>query len=511
MLKKMSDSSKKNILMKEIVDNAGIVASSTWLERVVVFLTSILVVRVLGPELYGVYFLGRKIFTVIFILAVFGLDAAVVKFISGYREMQEDIKLRQIVASSFLLGLGFSVSIGLLLILISSLLENIFRKPQLQHVLFIFAFCIPFAVFLRLCVSYFQGEKRLEYLALVGNIIPPNTKLVIVIVLFFVGYRLDAVLFSVLGSFIVSSVFAAYLLNKKFGLSLLKLLKNASLDTSKKILRFSSVLFGVQFLAEVSLRIDIYMVGYFLVAAQVGIYGVILEIALLFNIVLNAFSQIFAPQISGVWEKGDVDTISELYKFVSKVAFMIVVPLFVMIVLYPENILSVFGQNFLSGKTALVIMAFGQLISCSVGGAGFILTMTEKQRFQLYNTLTGLVINTALNYVLIQKYGINGAAFATTASLILVNLMSVLEVKILYGFTFFKKSFVKPLIAGALGYLALKFIVTDFSSLVTLVIVGVLFLVFYVVALFALGFDEEESYVFKSYLRALSLRRQAGK
>lgn len=507
----MDNTASKISLIKEVVDNASIVASSTWISRAVIFITSVIVVRFLGPELYGVYTLGRRIFNIVYILAIFGLDAALVKFVSAYRETGEKLKLLTTVATSLLLGMGFSVSTGVLLLSASSSLERAFHMPQLRHVLIVFAFCLPFAVFIRLCVSYFQGEKRLEYLALIGNIIPPSLKLGIVIVLFVVGYRLDAVLFSVLVSFILSSVLAAYVLNRKFDLDLFKLVKKASVNASKGILRFSSVLLGIQFLAELSLRIDIYMVGYFLVATQVGIYGVILEISLLFKIFLNAFSQIFAPQISAAWEKGEANTISFLYKFVSKVIFIIVMPLFVFVFLYPENILSIFGTDFMSGKTALLIMAFGQLISCTVGGAGFILTMTEKQRFQLYNTLTGLVINTALNYVLIQKYGINGAALATTASLVIINVMSVIEIKIFYGFTFYKMSFVKPLIAGALGYLALRLIIPDFSSLITLLIMGVLFLVVYFVVLFVLGFDEEESYVFKSYLRTLRLRRQTGK
>ena len=498
-------------MIREVIENASIVASSAWLNRAVIFLTSIVIVRFLGPELYGVYTLGRRIFNIVYILAIFGLDAALVKFVSAYRETRENQKLLTTLATSLLWGTVFSIFTGVLLILASFSLERAFHMPQLRHVLIIFAFCLPFSVFLRLCVSYFQGEKRLEYLALIGNLIPPSLRLGVVILLLFIGFRLDAVLFSVIVSFLLSSILAAYVLNRKFNVALVKLPKNISVKASKGILRFSSILVGIQFLAELSLRIDIYMVGYFLVASQVGIYGVILEISLLFKIFLNAFSQIFAPQISGAWEKGEVDTISFLYKFVSKVTFMIVLPLFILISLYPENILSIFGKDFTSGKTALLVMAFGQLISCTVGGAGFILTMTGKQKFQLYNTVTGLAINTALNYVLIQKYGINGAALATAVSLIVINLLSVLEIKIFYGFTFYKKSFVKPLIAGALGYLALKLIFPDFSSLTAFLIVGILFLIVYSVVLFVLGFDKEESDVFKSYLRALRFRRQTGK
>lgn len=504
----MKKNPSDNPLLKEAVDNASIMASSIWISRIVIFFSSVFVVRILGPELYGVYIIGRKLFNIVLILAVFGLDAAMVKFVSTYRETGEKEKYLATVASVFGWGMGFSAAAGTLLVLASRPLGAVFHMPQLPHVLIIFAAVLPFAAFLRFISGFFRGEKKLKYQALTGNIVPPCVRLVTLAGLFFLGFRLDAVLFSALLSFAAASALAAYIFSSRFGHNLFSLVKKATLEASRRILRFSSTLFGIQFLSELSLRVDIYMVSFFLAADQVGVYGVVIEISLMFRIVLSAFSQIFSPQISGAWAKGDVPAIAELYKFVSKLTFLLVIPIFMFIVLYPENILGIFGPEFLSGKTALLIMCLGQLFSCTVGGAGFILTMTGKQRFQLYNTTIGLVLNTILNFFLIPGYGIAGAALATTTSLVFINVLCIIQVKVFYGFDFFKRTLIKPLAAALLTFLAFHLLVPDFSSLAILLAAGILFLGVYVGLLFLFGFDEEEAYILNSYLKRLKGRRR---
>lgn len=505
---RMKKNPSENPLLKEAVDNASIMASSIWISRIVIFFSSVFVVRILGAELYGVYIIGRKLFNIVLILAVFGLDAAMVKFVSTYRETGEKDKYQASIASVLIWGMGFSAAAAALLIILSHPLGTVFHMPQLPHVLIIFAAGLPFAAFLRFISGFFRGVKKLKYQALTGNLVLPSVRLAVLAGLFFLGLRLDAVLFSALLSFIAAASLAAYIFSSRFDHNLFSLIKKATRNAARKILRFSSTLFGIQFLSELSLRVDIYMVSFFLAADQVGIYGVVIEISLMFRIILSAFSQIFSPQISGAWARGDIPAIAELYKFVSKLIFLLVIPIFMFIVLYPENILAIFGPAFLSGKTALLIMCFGQVINCTVGGAGFILTMTGKQRFQLYNTLAGLVVNTALNFFLIPEYGIVGAALATTTSLVFINVLCILQVKVFYGFDFFKRTFIKPLAAALLTSLAFHLVVPDFSSLVFLLASGILFLGVYIGLLFLFGFDEEEAFILNSYLKRLKERRR---
>ena len=502
----MNNLSEDVSLKKEIVDKAGIVAGSNWLNRILVFGTSIIVVRILGPELYGSYALGRRIFNLIMILAVFGLDSALVKFVPTARNRKENHELKEVSETSFFWGAVFACLWAAVLILASPVLEKTYDLPQLKLILFVFALSLPFAVLIRLSSGYFQGERRLDYLALVDSIMPPPVKLLAVIIFFLLGYRLHSVLLGVFLSTLVPALTCLYLLRTRFDFRLFRARFGVSRAATKKIFQFSSVLLAIQFLAEGISRVDIYLVGYFLVAAQVGIYGVVLEIALLFMVIKDSFSKIFAPMISEAWERGDVSKIADLYKFQAKIIFTIITPFFLLIFLYPNNILYLFGREFEAGKMALMILALGQLFSSTVGGAGFILTMAGRQVYQLFNTLSILFVSAALNYVLIQKYGMNGAAAAASASLIIVNMMGIIQVKLIYGFTFFKRSFWKPLAAGSLVYAAFKLISPDFLPWMHFVAACIGLALLYFLVLYLLGLEKDESAVLKSYFKKIPFR-----
>ena len=93
-----------------------------------------------------------------------------------------------------------------------------------------------------------------------------------------------------------------------------------------------------------------------------------------------------------------------------------------------------FGLDFIEGKTALYVLLFGQLINVLCGPVGYILMMTNKQKILRNIIVVSALLNISLNILLIPEYGILGAAFATTASLILWNISSLIYVYKKYGF-----------------------------------------------------------------------------
>lgn len=493
----------------EIINNAGIMASSTWIGRLIAFLTTVFVVRALGAELYGVYTLGKKIFDLIFIFSVFGLDLAMVKFISACRETGNQKALYESLYTTFVLGTALSTGMGIAVMLTSRLWENIFSIPQLGYVMFILGISIPFFVFLTLSSSYFRAEKRLSYSAYLISLLLPAVKMILVFGLLLAGLKLKALLYGILLSSIISSLVAVNMMKRKFGVNPGQSLKDFRKERALTIVRFSSVLTAAQFFGELMTKVDVYMIGYILLATDVGIYGVVLEIGLLFSTVLTAFNTIFAPIISGEWEKGEKDRIESLYKFESKMVLLLVFPLALFIFLYPDVILSLFGQDFEGGATALILITAGQLFNCAVGGAGYVLIMTGKQKIHLINSFIFLNLNIVLNLLLIKKYGITGAAAAASTSLVLVNLVRVVQIKHFYRFGFFQKSTAKPLAAGAIVYCLFKILAPHFPHWWFLIPAGLAFLFFYFGIVYLLGLEEEEKELLKVYGQKLNLKRRS--
>lgn len=81
----------------------------------------------------------------------------------------------------------------------------------------------------------------------------------------------------------------------------------------------------------------------------------------------------------------------------------------------------VFGAPFAAGHAALSIIAVGQLANAGAGFVGFLLNMTCYERDTARGVAIGAMANVVLNPILNPPYGMNGAALATTVSIVLRN------------------------------------------------------------------------------------------
>ncbi|MCK4440884.1 MAG: polysaccharide biosynthesis C-terminal domain-containing protein, partial [Sulfurovaceae bacterium] len=176
--------------------------------------------------------------------------------------------------------------------------------------------------------------------------------------------------------------------------------------------------------------------------ADVGIYSVVVKLVSLTSITLVAVNSIVAPKFSEFYSKGDMSGLKKVAQSSTKIIFFTTLPIIVILSLFPKFILGIFGEKFIIGVTALWILMFGQFINAVSGSVGYILIMTGKQiLFNKIILLTSL-LNIALNYILIYKYGIIGAAISTMISLSLLNILPFIFVRYYYGFysfDFFKK------------------------------------------------------------------------
>ena len=99
------------------------------------------------------------------------------------------------------------------------------------------------------------------------------------------------------------------------------------------------------------------------------------------------------------------------------------------LLIFRKFILGIFGADFLIGETALIILCLGQLVNSVCGPVGSVLQMTGHQKAFQNILLGALVVNLALNFLLIGPLGMNGVAIATAAGLVFWNLVSTLYIR----------------------------------------------------------------------------------
>ena len=176
-------------------------------------------------------------------------------------------------------------------------------------------------------------------------------------------------------------------------------------------------------------RIDIIMLGAIEGVKAVGIYAVIVGITQLVTFIHYSANSVLAPNIARLYAE---ERMEQLQRTIAKsVSLVFIVSGLISGILMASSywVLSIFGVEFTPGQTAMNILIVGQLFHSMTGPVGILLDMTGHERYTAIAAGCSAVLNVLLNAFLIPKWGINGAAAATTTSLIIVNVFNIFLVK----------------------------------------------------------------------------------
>jgi O-antigen/teichoic acid export membrane protein len=245
------------------------------------------------------------------------------------------------------------------------------------------------------------------------------------------------------------------------------------------------------------------MLGYFMKASDVGIYNAACVVALQLIIFLSAFIAIFSPIASDLYNRKSHKELEKLFKIVTRWIFSLTLPLFIIVLIFSEYIMSIFGSSFVVGSSVLVILGFAQLINAATGPVGILLHMTGKQDIDFANGALLLFVNFGLNLWLIPFYGVIGAAIATGISLILIHVLRLIEVAKVLKMNPYDKCYFKPIGAGVIAVaIGFAFKQLDFSfSMHEIWILGSIIacLASYIATLYILKLDQEDRLVLLAF------------
>ncbi|MDH5561982.1 MAG: oligosaccharide flippase family protein, partial [Deltaproteobacteria bacterium] len=262
--------SQTNKDVKKVAKGAGTAVTGRFLGRIFIFLTQVAIARLFGAEIFGLYALGMATVRFSELFSRLGLDKGGMMFVAIYRD-ESPSKLKGVVYSatgfSFLCG---SV-LGILLYLFSGLISvYIFKEPQLQETIKLFAFCVPFFSSVTVVASLLQGFYSIKYAVYSRDIIQPLVNLILIIIFYYFGFALSGAIFA----FTLSNIFAfaagIWYIHKAFGYLKIKYIK--SQYEFKKLFSYSTPFLFAGLLYYLFAWIDTLMLGFLGTAKDVGIY-----------------------------------------------------------------------------------------------------------------------------------------------------------------------------------------------------------------------------------------------
>ncbi len=175
---------------------------------------------------------------------------------------------------------------------------------------------------------------------------------------------------------------------------------------------------------------DTLLLGALRSASEVSVYYVAAKIAALSTTLLFIINGTIGPDISRRWARQDRAGAFAMVRKYSRFMLALALLILLAIGLLREYILAVFGPEYREqGVYPLLVLAFGYFFVLAAGPLGIFMTMTGNHRRYLHNNIAACVINVVLNLILIPRYGVNGACFATAVALSMKNILLYTQFK----------------------------------------------------------------------------------
>jgi O-antigen/teichoic acid export membrane protein len=430
------------------------------------------------------------------ILALFGLDTGVIRFVA----LGASVGDQRAARAGLQVGIVFTtLASGLLTGIIwwkaPWLAHQVFHKPEATDIIRIVALSLPPIALSRVVMAGIRGYGIMEYSAWLG-ILRRLVQLASVVPLLALGLAARGLAISAVLTAAASATLSVIFLLRVHSKALIPAPRAWPVF---RLLNFSApqVLTAALFFAM--MWTNIVLLARFGTAREVGIYSIIGTLLGPATLVSTAVGEMFAPRIAAEDGRGDRAALGRMLKRVTHWNTATSIPFFAALVIVPAPLLGLFGSTYREGATALAILAVGQLLNTAAGPLGQIINMTGRQYLSATNNALIAALNFGAAWVLIPRYGMTGAAASTASALTLVNLIKLAEVRILFRLHPFREDSVRPLLAAAIAAaitVPLSMFMDGPSPLVEVLAVGPLLFASYAAAIWALGVSDEDRELF---------------
>ncbi|WP_230853763.1 flippase [Campylobacter concisus] len=367
------------------------------------------VARYLGPERFGLFSYAQSFVGLFTAIATLGLDSIVVREL-----VKDESKTNELIGTTFYLKLVGSI---LTLLVLAIAIHFTSNDRYTNLLVFIIASATIFQSF-NVIDMYFQSKVLSKYVVF-SNIISLFASSIVKIILIFIDAPLVAFAWAILFDSIVLSLGFIYFFLKYSTLMVRKiyfskLIAVDLLKNSYPIILSSAVI-------AIYLKIDQVMIKSMLGEIAVGQYTAATKLSESFYFIPLAISYSFFPAIvnSRNCSERYYARLQMLYNLVVWIAIAIALP----VTILSNNIIDIlYGDQYYQAGSILKIHIWTNvLISIGViSGDWFV--AENLQIFAFWRSFCGASLNIILNFLLIPKYEIQGAAIATLISYFIANL-----------------------------------------------------------------------------------------
>jgi O-antigen/teichoic acid export membrane protein len=412
---------------------------SAFLVRVVsaalALISQVILARVMGTFEYGIFVLVWTAMVIAGNITCFGFQVSVIRFVPQYRELGDMERLRGVIYASRMIVFSISTVLAVAGVVFIQVFAN--QMP----VYYVVPFSLGVVLLPMIALGdYVSGLSRSQGWALLSLL--PVYIVRPVLILLFVMSAIWAGFAPTANNALIASIAACYVTTLGALLQAIKFTpaeqkKGPRTLEIKTWVAVSLPIFLVEGFYFTMTNADVLMVGVYMQPSEVAVYFAAVKILALVHFVNFAVCAGAAQHFSTLLHSGEPTQLSLFARQTVQWMFWPSLVMAVVMVTLGEDLLRLFGGDFVEGHKLMAILAIGIVARASVGPCESVLTMTGQERICALAYCVALGLNLTLNVLLIPAHGLIGAALATALAMVVEAVMLSLIVKRRAGFTMF--------------------------------------------------------------------------
>jgi O-antigen/teichoic acid export membrane protein len=403
MLAKLQDLKNHQGFMKYFKNTSWLFGEKI-LRMVVGLFVGIWVARYLGPERFGLFSYAQSFVGLFVVIATLGLDGIVVREL-----VKDDSKSNELIGTAFWLKVMGAILVLIILTVSISFSSN---DAYVNTLMLVITSATIFQSF-NVVDMYFQAKVLSKFVAYT-NVISLLISSIIKIVLILNEASLIYFAWVVLFDSIVLALGFIYFFLKNTTISIRNLVYKKTVAIALLKDSWPLILSGI--VVSIYMKIDQVMIKEMLNIEAVGQYAAAVRLSEAWYFIPMVISASLFPAIVNskkISKELYYERLQKLYNLMVWMAIVIAIPMTFLSDWIVELLYG--GQYNEAGSVLTIHIWSGVFVFLGVASGKWFVT-ENLQMLSFWRAFNGMVVNVALNFILIPKYGIQGAAIATLLS-----------------------------------------------------------------------------------------------
>jgi O-antigen/teichoic acid export membrane protein len=338
-----------------------------------------------------------------------GTRIAASKFIGEYQDKCDRGAIRRgvVTCAKVTLFIGV-VSMTIVLFVTPWLANTVYGEPSLVTLISIAALLIPLICIWDFLNGIFVGLQKAVY-QLAVNTVVSISKIFLLVVFTFTGLRSESVVLAFLFGYLIAVVIAVLQAFVRIAPRSFPNQKSIVRD-ERKIISFSMANYGSNTIVKIKTTLPLLIIGLYSMSV-VPLYNIAYLVTASTITLVSTVGIVFIPAVSKEM-RSSLEKASKLVNPVFSTALMAAGPLFILLIVFPSNLLSLVSSEYVSAAPAMRILATGAIFVSFGAILQSLLNASGNAKLVLGATAVYTTIEMVLAYLLISSHGMLGAAFS---------------------------------------------------------------------------------------------------